>query len=88
MIKPGEVKKGVKVIGDNKRCNLGALPDESFRICNLSHPVAGKGEDVPQDDKPEEASEFEPTRSGYAVMVHPVQQVAHSGDEQDMSDLM
>jgi len=67
---------------------MGSLFDESFRIYNLSHPVTGKGENVPQDDKPEETFELEPTRSGYAVMVHPVQQVAHSGNEQDMSDLM
>ena len=70
MIKPGEVKKGVKGIGDNKRCNLGALPDESSRIYNLSHPVAGKGEDVPQDDKPEETFELKPSWPVYTVLDH------------------
>jgi hypothetical protein len=88
MIKPGEVKKSIKGVSYSKRSNMGSLFDESFRIYNLSHPVAGKGEDIPQDDKPEETFELKPSRSGYAVMVHPVQQIAHSGDEQDMSDLM
>ena len=88
MVKSGQIKKSIKGVSYNKRSNMGSLFDESFRIYNLSHPMAGKGEDVPQDDKPEETFELKPTRSGYAVMVHPVQQVAHSGDEQDMSDLM
>lgn len=88
MVKSGQVKKGIKGVCYNKRSNMGSLPDESVRIYNFSHPVAGKGEDIPQDYKPEETFELKPARSAYAAMVYPVQQVAHAGDEQDMSDLM
>jgi hypothetical protein len=88
MVKTGKVEKGVKGTGDNERCNMGSLFDESFRIYNLSHPVAGKGEDIPQNDKPEETFEFKPTGSGYVILDHSEQQVAHSGDKQDVSDLM
>ena len=88
MIKAGKVKKSIKGLCDNKSCNLVSLPDEFFRIYNLSHPVAGKGEDIPENDKPEETFEFKPSRVGYTVVVYHVQQVTHSGDEQDVSDLM
>ena len=88
MVKPGKVKEGIKGIGDNKRCNMNSLLDKSFRINNFSHPVAGKGENIPQDDKPEETFEFKPSWSTYTVLVYPVQKVTHTGDEQDMSDLM
>ena len=88
MIKPGEVKKEIKGISDNKSSNLGSLLDKSFRINNLPHPVAGKGEDIPQDDKPEEAFEFKPSGISYTERVNLVQQIDHSGDEEDMSDLM
>ena len=72
MVKPGKVKKSIKGVGDNKSCNLGSLPDESFRIYNLSHPVAGKGEDIPQDDKPEKTFKLKPPWICYADRVYPV----------------
>ena len=71
MVKSGQVKKSIKGIGDNETCNLGSLLDESFRIYDLSHPVAGKSEDVPQNDKPEETFELKPSWSGYPVLVYP-----------------
>ena len=88
MIKTGEVKKGIEGISNNKSSYLGSLPDESFRVHDLSHPVTGKGKDVPQNDKPEEVFELKPSRVCYADRVNPVQHVYHSGDEQDMSYLM
>jgi hypothetical protein len=72
MVKTGKVKKGIERIAYDKSCNLGSLLDKTFRIYNLSPPVAGKGEDIPQDDKPEETFEFKPTWSGYVILVHPV----------------
>jgi hypothetical protein len=88
MIKAGKVKEDIKGFCDNESCNLVSLLDEFIRIYNLSHPVAGKGENIPENDKPEETFEFKPSRVGYAVVVYHVQQVPHSRDEQDVSDLM
>ena len=88
MIKQGKIKKSIKGVGDNKSCNLVFLGDESCRIYNFMHPVAEKGEEIPQDDKPEKTFKLKPPWICYAEKVYPVQQVAHSGDEQDMSDLM
>ena len=88
MVKPGKVQKCIKRAGDNKSCSLGSLLYEFFRMCKLSHPVPEEGEEIPQDDKPEEVFELKPSWTFYVVMVYPVQQVAHSRDEQDMSDLM
>jgi len=88
MVKPGQVKKSIKGICYSKRSNMGTLHNESFRVYNLPHPVAGKGEDVPEDDKPEETFELKPTLPGYAAMVNPVQQIGHSRDEQDVANLM
>ena len=72
MVKPGKVKKSIKGVGDNKSCNLVSLRDEFFRIYNFSHPMAGKGEDIPHDDKPEETFKLEPPRICYADRVYPV----------------
>jgi len=88
MVKSGKVKKGIKGTGNNKSCNVRSLFDESFRIYKLSHPVPGKCEYIPQDDKTEKTFELKPTWPVYAVLDHSEQQVAHSGDEQDMSNLM
>jgi len=70
MVKTGKVKKGIKGTGNNKSCNLRALLDESFRIYNFSHPVAGKCEYIPEDDKPEETFELKPSWSVYTVLDH------------------
>ena len=88
MVKTGKVEKGIKGTCDNKICNLGSLLDESFWIYYFSHPVSGKGKDIPQDDQPEKSFKLKPSRSGYAILDNPVKQVGHSGDEQDVSDLM
>ena len=88
MVKPGKVEKGIKGTGDYISCNLGSLLDESFRVHKLPHPVAGKCEYIPQNYEPEETFELKPSGPINTVLDHSEQQVAHSRDKQNMSNLM
>jgi len=88
MVKPGEVKYNVENIGDHETRHLCAVLNEPFMIDQFSHPVAGKGQNIPQNNKPEKAFELKPACSGNMVSVNPVEQIGHSGYKKDMADLM
>ena len=88
MIEAGEIEQCIKSIGYHESGQFCPLVNKPFPGHNLPHPVAREGQDIPQDNKPEEAFELKPALSNNPVAVNTEKQVCHSGDKKDMPYLV
>ena len=64
------------------------LEMKESRIGADKEPMAGKGDDIPKDNEPEEPLKFSPTWSPQLVIIDPDKQNKHAGNKKHMAYLM
>ena len=88
MIETGKIKKEVKQTGYGKVGDLAVGEYEFPGIDQLVHPVAGKGENIPGQNEPQENLERCPAPTAHSQPVDPEKEITHSGDKENMANFM
>jgi len=88
MIEAGEIKEKVEQIVNGIAGDLSVNSYELFRTDDLPHPVAGKGEQVPAKNEPQEHLELQPTSTGHPQPADPEEEISHADDKEYMADFV
>ena len=72
MVEPGQEKQRVSKVAYCKRYSLSVGLDEVLSGYKFIHPVAGKGQQIPEDDQIEKNPEFAPAMIGLVGIVKTV----------------
>lgn len=88
MIETGEIKEKVEQTVKGIAGNLSVDSDKFFRVDDLPHPVAGKGEKVPAKNEPQKNLELRPAGTGHPQPVDPEEEISHADDKEYMADFV
>ena len=82
MVELGEIEQGPRQAGN---CEGGFMPCREVNVLRVNEfvqPMAAEGEDVPENNAPEKASEFRPAWSHASLPGYFDQQINHAGCKQ------